>query len=37
MRWGMSDKIGNIDYANEQQSYLGHGGGSNHSARPRRS
>jgi cell division protease FtsH len=29
----MSDRIGYIDYANEQQSYLGaYGGGTNHSA-----
>ncbi|MGB0960778.1 MAG: ATP-dependent zinc metalloprotease FtsH [Halocynthiibacter sp.] len=32
-QFGMSDKIGHIDYANEQQSYLGaYGGGTNHSA-----
>ena len=32
-QFGMSEKIGHIDYANEQQSYLGsYGGGTNHSA-----
>ncbi len=32
-QFGFSDKIGHIDYANEQQSYLGnYGGGTNHSA-----
>ena len=32
-QFGMSDKIGHIDYANEQQSFLGaYGGGTNHSA-----
>ncbi len=32
-QFGMSDKIGHIDYANEQQSFLGsYGGGANHSA-----
>ncbi|MGL4310713.1 MAG: ATP-dependent zinc metalloprotease FtsH [Paracoccaceae bacterium] len=32
-QFGMSDKIGHIDYANEQQSYLGtYSGGSHHSA-----
>ncbi len=32
-QFGMSDKIGHIDYANEQQSYLGaYNGGTNHSA-----
>ena len=32
-QFGMSDKIGNIDYANEQQSYLGsYNGSTNHSA-----
>ncbi len=31
-QFGFSDSLGNIDYANEQQSYLGnYGGGSNHS------
>ena len=30
-QFGMSEKLGNIDYANEQQSYLGaYGGGTNH-------
>ena len=30
-QFGMSDKLGNIDYANEQNSYLGnYGGGTNH-------
>jgi cell division protease FtsH len=30
-QFGMSDSLGNIDYANEQQSYLGaYGGGTNH-------
>ncbi|MBP1807120.1 ATP-dependent zinc metalloprotease FtsH [Rubellimicrobium aerolatum] len=32
-QFGMSERIGYIDYANEQQSYLGaYGGGTNHSA-----
>jgi len=32
-QFGFSDKIGHIDYANEQQSYLGsYGGGTSHSA-----
>jgi cell division protease FtsH len=32
-QFGMSEKIGHIDYANEQQSFLGsYGGGTNHSA-----
>jgi len=32
-QFGMSEKIGHIDYANEQQSYLGtYGGGTQHSA-----